>query len=57
MKNHEKVHRLNKFYQNVWLNLYIGRNTKLTIKVKNNFEKDNFKFMNNAVLEKKYLKC
>ena len=35
-----KVHKVNKFNQNAWLQLYIVMNTKLRQKAKNNFEKD-----------------
>ena len=46
------MHRIVEFRQEAWLKPYIDMNAKLRMEAKNNFEKNLFKIMNNAVFRK-----
>ena len=48
----EKVHRIIELNQEAWLKPYIDMNTELKNVAKNDFKKDFFKLMNNAVFGK-----
>ena len=48
----KNVHKKIQFIQKAWLRLYIDMNTKLKTEAKNDFERDFFKLMNNAVFRK-----
>ena len=45
----EKVHKVLKFDQSAWMAPYIQKNTQLRTAATNNFQKDLYKLMNNAV--------
>ena len=54
--NTKKVHGVIQFNQKAWLKSYIDMDTELRTEAENDFEKDLFKLMNNAVYGKRQWK-
>ena len=52
-----KVHKVLQFQQSPWMAPYIAKNTKLRTAATNDFEKDFFKLMNNAVSSSLLFPC
>ena len=52
----KKVRKAIAFYQEAWLKPYIDVNTELRNEAKNDFEKDFYKLMNNAVFGRSLMK-
>ena len=46
------MHKAIGFYREAWLKQYIDMNDELRKKAKNDFEKDSYKLMNNAIFGK-----